>query len=174
MTTATTTDADWYLRVPQEEVRLLPSVPCVLPREEEEGHGGGTTPTTTAAGAGRRYSLLPDLARHPEMQRVFRPYLETRPEEDQMAIALRLEMEHMRDIFILDRTIGYSKWAKAHPDAHRSIQAAKPPCQRLVLPPRLDDILDMMPGGAGGGGAAGGRDDEDEDDFDDDDSSSSD
>jgi hypothetical protein len=135
----------------------LPSVPCVLRQqeeEEEEGYGG-----STAAAAADRL-LLPDLARHPEMQ-IFRPYLETLPEEDQMAVALRLEMEHMRDIFILDRTIGYSVWAKAHPEAHRLIQAAKPLCQRLVLPPRLDDILDMLPGG--GGGATHYSDDSDSD-----------
>lgn len=143
----------YYLRVPQKDVRLLPSVPRVLHQENKGGHG-------EEAAAAAPFPLLPELARHPEMQ-VFRPYLQTLPEEDQMAVALRLEMEHMRDIFILDRTIGYGVWAEANPEAHRAIQAAKPSRQTLVLPPRLDDLLEMLPGGLG---EAVTDDDDDDDD----------
>lgn len=142
----------YYLRVPQKDVQLLPSVPRVL---HQEGHGEAAASTTSC------FPLLPELARHPEM-RVFRPYLQTLPEEDQMAVALRLEMEHMRDIFILDRTIGYGVWAEANPEAHRAIQAAKPSRQTLVLPPRLDDLLEMLPGGLGGEEAATDDDDDNE------------
>lgn len=90
------------------------------------------------------FPLLPELERSAAAQ-VFRPYLASLPEEDQMAVALRLEMEHMRDIYILDRTVGYSRWAAKHPEAHAQIQAAKPAHQTLVLPPRLDDVLAALP-----------------------------
>jgi hypothetical protein len=115
--------------VDQNAVRLLPSEPRVL---------------RAPPSAGGMYELLPELR---DLAAVYGPYLESLPEEDQMAVALRLEMEHMRDIFVLDRTAGYAAWATKHPEAHARVAAAKRagPPQRLVLPPRLDELLDKLP-----------------------------
>ena len=98
------------------------------------------------AGAGA-YPLLPELAAHPDMA-PFHRYLRSLPEESQMAVALRLEMPQMCDIYILDRTLGYQAWAKKNPALHAEAQAAKPRTQRLRLPPRCDELVAMIKRGA--------------------------
>lgn len=90
------------------------------------------------------FPLLPELAAHEDM-RPFRPYLASLPEEDQIAVAMRLAQPHMCDIYMLDRTVGYKHWALAHPAEHAAVQAAKPQVQRIRLPPRLDELLAGLP-----------------------------
>lgn len=124
--------------VKQSDVRLLPSEPCVLLPAAAAAVDNAATTTTVV------FPLLDALRADPRMT-VFRPYLETLPEEDQIAVAMRLEMEHIRDTYILDRTIGYKNWAVANPEKHRDIMARKPVYQKLVLPPQLDLVLASLP-----------------------------